>query len=361
MKATETKTELAEQKNRLAWIDYAKGMAILMVVYRHLLIGLGRSGLDTPAVLMKAADIVLTVRMPLFFVLSGFFIGRSLQKRSNLQFIRNKFDTLLYPYLIWAAIQVSLQIFFSSYINADRTGMDYLYILIKPRAIDHFWFIYALFNVSVFYLFISRVLKGNKMGMLIIGIIFRIAFVYLHQIPVLNDILRYFFFLAVGDVVASFILKSENQEKMSSYKFTLLVLVIFSVAQWFWLDKIYVTNGVISEEAGYEHNELNTFILTVLPLVGSILIFSISFILAKHNLMKFFSVAGYYSLYIYLLHAMVGAASRVALVKFLGITNVPLLLAIEIVIATAIPIIFYKLINRIGLYFLFSPNKPKRA
>src|SRR5580693_6950474 len=80
------------QKSRLPWVDYLKGIAILLVVYRHVLIGIQRyvagqqaKGIDLPDVpdfLEKANMVFFSFRMPLFFILSGIFISGSLKKRS---------------------------------------------------------------------------------------------------------------------------------------------------------------------------------------------------------------------------------------------------------------------------------------
>ena len=36
------------QKSRLAWVDYLRGIAIVLVVYRHVLLGIQNSGLLLP-------------------------------------------------------------------------------------------------------------------------------------------------------------------------------------------------------------------------------------------------------------------------------------------------------------------------
>src|SRR5450631_3856954 len=88
------------QRSRLAWVDYLKGIAILLVVYRHVLIGIQLSGITIPTILVNANMVFYSFRMPLFFILSGIFIGGSLARRSLKQLIGIKFENLLYPYLI---------------------------------------------------------------------------------------------------------------------------------------------------------------------------------------------------------------------------------------------------------------------
>src|ERR1700738_2093896 len=98
------------EKSRLAWVDYLRGLTILLVVYRHVLVGLERSNLKIPEALVKANMIFYSFRMPLFFILSGIFINSSIARRPLKKLIFIKFENLLYPYFIWSFIQVTLQI-----------------------------------------------------------------------------------------------------------------------------------------------------------------------------------------------------------------------------------------------------------
>src|ERR1700750_67395 len=139
----------ALQKSRLHWVDYLKGIAIILVVYRHSLLGIQQKGISVPDYLVNANMIFYSFRMPLFFMLSGIFISRSLSKRTVGQFIYTKFESLMYPYFIWATIQISMQIFLSSYTNSSRTFLDYTYIFYQPRNLDQFWYLPALFNATV--------------------------------------------------------------------------------------------------------------------------------------------------------------------------------------------------------------------
>src|SRR5262245_50919919 len=95
------------EESRMQSVDYLGGYAIILVVYRHVLIGIERGGMNVPIVLRQANEIFFSFRMPLFFILSGLFIAGSLAKRSLGKIIEIKFENLLYPYLIWAFIQTT--------------------------------------------------------------------------------------------------------------------------------------------------------------------------------------------------------------------------------------------------------------
>ena len=327
---------------RLPCVDYAKGIAIVLVVYRHVLIGFTRSGLEANKYLMLANEMVFSFRMPLFFIIAGVFIEKSLGKRSLSSFTKYKFDTILYPYLIWATIQVSLQVALSPYINANRGFIDYLYILIHPRAIDQFWFLYALFNVSVVYGLIQRHAKLPIYWHLVLALLAHYLSTFVQEYGLIHDLLYYYIFLLLGAYSANFFLNRENYQTLSSGKLTLLITPIFIGTQWYWLTT----------------PDINFILFTGIALIGCFYILCLSFILQKNSLLRFIRIIGYHSLYIYLLHVLVTSAVRVIAIK-LGFTYVPVLLVINIFLGTCIPIMFYNIAKRSYLSLLFEPKKAK--
>src|SRR5256885_17248285 len=84
-------------KKRLAWVDYLRGIAIILVVYRHALAGIRRSGINVPNYIENANLIFYSFRIPLFFMLSGLFISFSLQRKGLKKLILSKFELLIYP------------------------------------------------------------------------------------------------------------------------------------------------------------------------------------------------------------------------------------------------------------------------
>src|SRR5690349_15576574 len=188
------------KKSRLTWIDFAKGAAIIMVVFRHIVIGVERSEIPIETWYRTIADITYSFRMPLFFILSGFFIRSSLEKRTSGEFVTTKLRTLFYPYIVWTFIQITVQIIFSDYINADRSWRDYIAVFINPRSIDQFWFIYALFNLAIVYLLLFRITQGNKTILFIIGLVFYFINRFI-DVPVIDDVLENFIYLVIGDLV----------------------------------------------------------------------------------------------------------------------------------------------------------------
>ncbi|MBC1212116.1 acyltransferase family protein [Listeria booriae] len=66
---------------RITWIDYAKGIGIILVVYGHVLRGVFEAGLDIPIKLFTYEDsFIYSFHMPLFFFLSGLFANHLLKR-----------------------------------------------------------------------------------------------------------------------------------------------------------------------------------------------------------------------------------------------------------------------------------------
>lgn len=333
----------AINNNRLDWIDYAKGIAISMVVYRHTLIGLHLAGLSISDNLWLTTQIGLTFRMPLFFLLSGIFFSKSVNKRSKYGYFIHKFKTIMYPYFLWSFIQMSIQMILIDYTNAQfNSWTDYLLIFYKP--IGQFWFLYALFNVSILYL-LTEILIKNKYILLILGIVlFYFSPGGNWGINPINDVMRLFVFFVIGDISSPYLLNNKYHKFFES-RILLIALFVFAIfGEW-------IIIGL---------NDAGSLILLFFAVIGSASTMNISFVISSfHN--KYLSIIrifGYHSLYIYLLHPFVSAGFRIVMINVFGISNLPFLLIVGTILGITGPVIFYSLCNYYNLWFLFKPDRP---
>ncbi|MDP3460601.1 MAG: acyltransferase family protein [Hyphomonas sp.] len=92
--------------SRIGWVDYAKGICIILVVMMHAVHRvegqLGAEGFLSPLV-----DFARPFRMPDFFLISGLFLSRSLHGPLA-DYIDRKVIHFLYCYLLWHTIQLTL-------------------------------------------------------------------------------------------------------------------------------------------------------------------------------------------------------------------------------------------------------------
>lgn len=344
--------------NRLAWIDYTRGIAIILVLYRHIFEGISRTGIPTEdySYLEHANILFYSFRMPLFFILSGLFVAKSLGKRTMEKLVATKFSILLYPYFLWSVLQVTLQIVLSRYVNADRHLADYGYILLYPRQIDQFWYLYALFNVSVLYIFTRQKLKLRIWQQLLLGgvMYFLSSYFTINSIDLgfVSDILHYYLFFAVGDLLSSRVLNQENFKHFASWKTCLLLLPVFAAGQLYFLNMNLEMNDNMYVET------YQPVLFALIAVLGCAFMCVISFLLQRYNTLKLLRVVGFHSLYIYVSHVLVASAVRMVLMKVFGITNVPLLLTICLVAAVFIPIMMYNLAMHYGAWWLYSLERP---
>lgn len=94
-------------RKREAWVDVAKGAAILLVVLFH------AGGYVPPTTTAGSAwelvnVVLVSVRMPLFFLVSGLFIGTALVSQPARRFLRRKPWPPLYLFVVWGLIFAGL-------------------------------------------------------------------------------------------------------------------------------------------------------------------------------------------------------------------------------------------------------------
>jgi len=336
------------QKSRMAWVDYLRGIAIILVVYRHSLIGIQRGNINVPDGLVTANMIFYSFRMPLFFILSGIFISGSIARKSFKKLLYSKFELLLYPYLIWATIQITLQILLSHYTNADRTIKDYTYILYQPEAIDQFWYLPALFNSTIVYLLLKVKLRVPNWAQLLVGLGFYLIAPHIDRISMISDWMRFYIFLAIGDVLSALFFK-ESAQRFFKNPWTLLA----------------VTPVFICTEMYYLHlsaaGDVNIFAYLAIALIGCFCMTVLAFRLQAWDILRWLRVVGFHSLFIYVIHVLVTAFTRAILTRFFHLQNPGILLVCCIIAGITIPIIFYNLLVKDNiLYFLFTPKKPAK-
>jgi len=94
--------------NRIHWLDSARGIGIILVVFGHALGGL----IDSPFginqnTFRQMFFAIYTFHMPLFFLLSGLLVTKRLAKGQG-PFLRALLPTIVWPYFLWSVIQFTI-------------------------------------------------------------------------------------------------------------------------------------------------------------------------------------------------------------------------------------------------------------
>ncbi len=347
--------------SRLSWIDYARGIAIILVCYRHVFEGSKDAGIPvTDSDFLVYANISLySFRMPLFFIISGLFITSSLEKRGIKQYIETRARTILYPFFVWGILQITLQLIFTKYTNDHPSAASYLNLLYQPRECAQFWYLYALFNVSVLYAFIKYFLKLPAIYNILIGLIlfYLSAFIYQQDIKTgfIFDILHYYIFFSIGDFLSSYLLNEKNRKYLESGKLLLLILVPFCAGQTYFL-----LGNLNHSTPKYMHVEFyQPFVFLLIALTGCLFVINLTFFLQKKDSLKWLTVLGRNSLYIYVAHVIVFSFVRIVLSKFFGIHNAAIIILSGMLSGLLIPILLYRLAVQWNFRWLFILEKRK--
>ena len=84
---------------RFGWIDYDRGISIILVTYRHCFESMEKAGLDLKSYpfLEYINVFFFGFRMPLFFIASGIFITGSMRKRGLNAYSKNRVHRHILP------------------------------------------------------------------------------------------------------------------------------------------------------------------------------------------------------------------------------------------------------------------------
>lgn len=127
--------------SRVDWVDYAKGICIVMVVMMHSVLGVeaaaGREGFMHVVVAFAKP-----FRMPDFFLISGLFLSRVID-RDWRTYLDRKVVHFAYFYVLWVTIQFGFKApSFAAEQGWGHVGLLYLESFIEP--FGTLWFIYLL-------------------------------------------------------------------------------------------------------------------------------------------------------------------------------------------------------------------------
>lgn len=127
-------------ESRIGWVDYAKGICIILVVMMHAVHRvegeLGATGFLSPIV-----DFAKPFRMPDFFLISGLFLSRSLFGPMN-EYIDRKVLHFIYFYVLWLTIQ--LMAFETSVLLNTPLEFVKLWLIGLIEPTGTLWFVHVL-------------------------------------------------------------------------------------------------------------------------------------------------------------------------------------------------------------------------
>jgi uncharacterized membrane protein YcfT len=278
---------------RIDWVDYAKGICIVMVVMMHSVLGVeaAAGGSGFMHVLVAFAK---PFRMPDFFLISGLFLSVVID-RDWRTYLDRKVVHFAYFYVLWVTIQFGFKApSFAADSGWAHVGMLYLESFIEP--FGTLWFIYLL---PVFFV----VTKATRRAPPLAIWLFAAALEMLHVATgwtVIDEFCARFVYFYSGYLFANYVFALSDRAR------TRPALALTGLALW-----ALVNGGLV--HLGFSEWPM---ISLALGLAGASAIIIIGTLLAQARRLDALRYCGEHSIVIYLAFFLPMAATRTLLLKF---------------------------------------------
>ena len=320
---------------RIAWVDYAKGICIIMVVMMHSTLGVG-AATGGEGFLHSLVAFAKPFRMPDFFLLSGLFLARVID-RDWKTYIDRKVVHFAYFYLLWMTIQFGVKApGLVAQHGATATLQLYALALIEP--FGTLWFIYLL---PVFFV-ATKLLRGTP-PILVWLAAAALETARIHSgWTVIDEFASRFVYFYSGYWLAAhiFTLAAYVREKPAGAMAGLLL--------WGLLNGLLVFGG-------YSEWPL---VSLALGMLGAAAIVAFAVLLARTRIFDALRYCGEHSIVIYLCFFLFMAGSRIFLLKTGMIPDIGAMSAIVTLAGVLGPLMLFWLTRSTPLRFLFA--RPQR-
>jgi len=318
-------------KGRVDWVDYAKGICIVMVVMMHSVLGVelaaGQTGFMHVVVMFAKP-----FRMPDFFLISGLFLPLVID-RDWRTYLDRKVMHFAYFYVLWVTIQFGFKApAFAAESSWSHVGLEYLESFIEP--FGTLWFIYLL---PIFFVVIK--LTRNTPAILVwtIAALLESAHVTTGW-TVIDEFCARFVYIYSGYLFADYVFALSDRAR--AYP----ALALAGLATWAILNGGLVALGV-SEWP---------IISLALGLSGACAIITIGTLLARMHWLNFLRFCGERSIVIYLAFFLPMASTRTLLLKTGIIHDIGLISVIVTMVGVAGSLLIWRTALWAHANFLFE-------
>jgi len=341
---TPVMTGRAGTDNRVDWVDYAKGICIVMVVMMHSVLGVELAAGQT-GFMHAVVAFAKPFRMPDFFLISGLFLPVVID-RDWRTFLDRKLVHFAYFYVLWVTIQFGFKApMFAAEGGWPHAGYLYLESFIEP--FGTLWFIYLL---PIFFVVIKLTRDVPPILVLSVAAALEAAHIVTGW-TVIDEFCARSIYIYSGYLFADHVFALSDRARLRP------LLAIAGLIAWAIVNAGLVTLGV-SEWPGLS---------LALGLAGACAIITTGTLLARAHLCNALRFCGAHSLQIYLAFFLPMAVTRTLLLKtglFADIGTMALIVTVAGVVgALAIWLLALKL-NASFLFerpaaFWIAPKQPR--
>ncbi|PPH95538.1 hypothetical protein C5C95_16060 [Rathayibacter sp. AY1B7] len=269
---------------RREWVDFAKGAAILMVVYYHTSLYLGDIGVENTLGRIKVVFELFP--MPLFFLVSGLF-GSRIRTWSFPDLWRRRLYPLLWLYVVWSVIRMAfyLVVPLANGGLGELPATDPLNLLLLffwPSS--SYWFIYGLVLFTLGAWLLRKVDHRVQVALAaVMGTMFTTGLLNTTNVG-WNRIGALFVFFLVGTLYSKRIIDFVEQKGSRAFLYVTPVFVVLSAVLFLfpirWVPFLALAGQMAAVAMGI----------------------LVSRALSRVRFLNFFTICGERSLHIYLLH-----------------------------------------------------------
>jgi uncharacterized membrane protein YcfT len=316
---------------RVAWVDYAKGFCIVFVVMMHSTLGVG-DAVGHQGFLHPVVEFARPFRMPDFFMISGLFLARVIDRPWR-TYLDRKVMHFAYFYVLWMTIQFAVKAPGMAAASGPAEVMR-LYLLSFIDPFGTLWFIYML---PVFFVVIRLTRRVPPLIVWSIAAALEIAHLNTGwMVP--DEFASRFVYIYTGFVLAPPIFRLAAGVQARPW------LGGGGLLLWGLLEGVVVFTG---------YSNL-PFVSLGLGLIGACAVISASALMAKSDLFKPLRYCGRNSIVIYLAFFLPMAATRVLLVKSAVLADVGVMSVIVTVAGVIGSLALFWSVRGTALRFLFE-------
>ena len=277
---------------RVDWVDYAKGICIVMVVMMHSVLGVEQAAGQTGFMHVLVA-FAKPFRMPDFFLISGLFLKLVID-RDWRTYLDRKVVHFAYFYVLWVTIQFGFKApVFAADQGWGHVGFLYLESFIEP--FGTLWFIYLL---PIFFVVIKLSRGAPPILIWLLAALLESAHVATGW-TVIDEFCARFVYIYSGYLFAPWVFALSERARAH------VALALVALFLWALVNGSLVTLGM---------SELPIFSLS-LGLCGAGAIITIGTLLARMRWLNVLRFCGERSIVIYLAFFLPMAATRTLLLK----------------------------------------------
>lgn len=318
---------------RVVWVDYAKGLCIIMVVMMHATLDYG-AAVASEGWLHRVVDFARPFRMPDFFLLAGLFLSVSINS-PLLDFVDRKVVHFVYFYLLWLLIQLGLTEPMMLIQEPWQFVMAYLFAWVEP--INTLWFVHML---AIFYI-VTRALRDVPVLLVFLcaaglQILFQMGWIGTGWTVIDRFFDRYVYFFA-GYAAASLIFSFARQIPSKRY------WALAGLALWALVNASFTVNGI---------DQLPGIGLT-LGFMGAAAIVTAGSLLAGQRWAEGLRYCGANSIVIYLSFFLPMKVALKVLADSGMIASVGWSSMVITAVAVIAPLIFYRYVKNTRLEFIY--------